>query len=191
MVRWLVLLLVACDAGAPPKPAPQPVPPAPNVHVAAVPDPWVVPPPPPAPLRHKHGLRTVDLAKPDLGNVELPKHGAVLKSWGLEGDSTIILDSDAGTIHEIANLMDKKPYDRKLAITPVVVTRAMTALNAAWDEDQNGDMPSATDIREDLYILDGDDAFYVSGYPIGAYGVTGRPAAARAIELLVRLTPDR
>jgi hypothetical protein len=191
MLRWLILLLVACDAGAPPKPPPKPVTPVAKAQLAAVPDAWAVPPAPAVSSRHKHGVRVADLTKPELGVVELPKHGVVLKSWGLEGDSTLILDADAGTLRERANLMDKAPFDRRRTITPALLARTMAAANAAWDEDQNGDMPSATDIREDLYVLDGDDAFYVSGYPIGAYGVKGRPAAARAIELLVSLAPDR
>jgi hypothetical protein len=189
MLRWFVLLVVACDAGAPPKPplkADPPPAPVAKPQVAAVPDAWAVPP-----SRHKHAVRTADLTKPDLGKIELPKRGVVLKSWGLEGESTLILDADAGTIRQLASLMDKKPFDHRRTVTPSLVTRTMAAANAAWDEDQNGAMPSATDIREDLYVLDGDEAFYVSGYPIGAYGTQGRPAAARAIELLVALEPDR
>jgi len=189
MVRWLVLLVVACDAGSPPKPPPKPeaVAPRPQVQVAAAPDPWVVPPTPP---RHKHAVRTADLTKPDLG-VELPKHGVVVKSWGLGGDSTLILDSDAKTIRELANLMGKAPTDHRRTITPSRVAQVIDVADRAWDEDPNGDMPQATDVREDLYVIDGDEAFYLSGYPIGADQGKGRPAAARALEVLFALAPDR
>jgi len=187
MVRWLVVLVVACDAGQPPKPPPKPVAPAPKVQVAAVPDPWVVPA---ATLRHKHAVRTADLKKPDLG-VALPNHGVVVKTWGLGGDSTLILDSDTNTIRELANLMGKAPTDHRRMIAPPHVVQAMNAAERAWDEDPNGDMPTATDVREDLYVIDGDEAFYLSGYPIGAYQGKGRPAAARALEVVFALAPDR
>ena len=189
MVRWLVLLLVACDAGQPAKPPPKPeaVAPIPKVQVAAVPDPWVVPA---ATARHRHAVRTADLTKPDLG-VALPAHGVVVKTWGLGGDSTLILDSDANTIRELASLMGKAPTDHRRMLTPSRVAQIMNVAERAWDEEPNGDMPQATDVREDLYVIDGDEAFYLSGYPIGAYQGKGRPAAARALEVLFALAPDR
>ena len=190
MLRCCVLLVVACDAGSPPKsPAPE-LPPTPVVkaQVAAVPDPWAVPPPPAT--HHKHGVRRVDLVKADLGKLELPKHGIVFKSWGLGGDGTFVLDSDANTSRMISNLMGKPPTDRRRTLSPAVVKMAMTTAFTAWDEEPTGPMPSATDVREDLYILDGDEAFYLSGYPIAIGGESGRPRAAALLEVLDKLAPE-
>ncbi|HEY6036676.1 MAG TPA: hypothetical protein VIV58_20505 [Kofleriaceae bacterium] len=186
-MRWLLVVLVACDAGSPPKPprTQDRVIVAPAAKVAAAPDPWVVPT-----TRHKHAVRTADLSKPDLG-VDLPSHGVVVKTWGLGGDSTLILDSEAGTIRELANLMDKRPTDHRRTVTWPRISQAMAAAYAAWDEEPNGEMPIGTDVREDLYVLDGDEAFYLFGHPIGADGSKGRPAAARALELIFALAPNR
>ena len=48
-------------------------------------------------------------------------------------------------------------------------------------------MQAATDVREDLFILDGDEAFYVSAHPISAEaGATGRPAASLLLSAVYR-----
>src|SRR3569832_1846729 len=181
MLRWCVLFAVACDVGAshraPPPPPPTPAPPA-KPQVASVPDAWAVPPT--VTPRHKHAVRTADLAKPDLGKIALPSHGVVLKTWGLGGEDTLILDSDAGTIRELEDVLGKPLADHRVVVAPAKITRTMAAAYAAWDEDQNGAMPDATDVREDLYILDGDEAFYLTGRPGGAGGARGRPAAGGA-----------
>jgi hypothetical protein len=53
-------------------------------------------------------------------------------------------------------------------------------------------MAEATDVREDLYVLDGNDAFYLLGTPIHALArPTGRPAAARAVAALYRVAGRR
>ena len=192
-MRWLflaVVAFVACDAGAPPKPAPTPARKS-EVSRTAPAVPVVTPPPalPPA-ARHKHAILTVDLSKPDLGLAALPKHGIVVKTWGLGGDETLVLDSDAGTIRQLSNLMGKPPADQRRIVQPSRVQRAMQAAYAAWDEEQNGEMPRATDVREDLYVLDGDEAFYLSGYPIGADGTKGRPLAEKALAVLFQLAPS-
>ena len=191
MLRWTLVLLVACDAGAPPKPAPKPAPKPDTPRTAAAP-PIVTPPPAPPPAaRHKHVILTADLSKPDLDLATLPKHGIVLKTWGLGGDGTLVLDSDAGTIREIANWMGKPHTDHRRTLQRIMIDKAMQAAYAAWDEEPNGEMPTATDVREDLYVLDDDEAFYLSGYPIGADGTKGRPRAARATELIYALAPAR
>jgi hypothetical protein len=191
MLRWWLLLLVACDAGGKPKPAPAPP-------LAPSPGAKPVPAPPPVDAqaaviasRHKHSIRTVDLTKPDLGAITLPKHGIVLKTWGLGGDDTLVLDSDVGVIRQISNLMGKGHADHRLIVAPARVKATMATAYAAWDEEPNGKMPEATDVREDLYILDDDEAFYLSGYPIGAYGKQGRPLAEKALTAMFALAPDR
>jgi len=191
MLRWCVPFAVACDAGAPHRPPPPPPTPAPPAkpQVASVPDAWAVPPT--VTPRHKHAVRTADLAKPDLGKIALPSHGVVLKTWGLGGEDTLILDSDAGTIRELEDVLGKPLADHRVVVAPAKITRTMAAAYAAWDEDQNGAMPDATDVREDLYILDGDEAFYLTGHPIGAYGTQGRPAAGKALDLMFALAPMR
>jgi hypothetical protein len=63
----------------------------------------------------------------------------------------------------------------------------MIAATAAWAETPNGEMPTATDVREDLYVFDDDEAFYLSGHPIGANGTKGRPLAAAALNALAPL----
>ena len=190
-MRWpflAVVALVACDAGAPPKPAPKPAPKPDPLRAAAAP--VVVTPPPPPVARHKHVILTQDLSKPDLDLAKLPNHGVVLKTWGLGGDSTLVLDSDDGTIREISNLMGKPPTDRRRTLQRIMINKAMFAAAAAWDEEPNGEMPRATDVREDLYVLDGDEAFYLSGYPIGANGTKGRPLAEKALAVLFQLAPS-
>jgi hypothetical protein len=185
MLRWTLIVLAACDAGTAAKPAPKPEPPrtavAPPVHVASA----------PPPARHKHGFLTVDLSKPDLGDITLPKHGVVIKTWGMGGDGTLILDRDAGTLRELTHWRGKPPGDHRRTITTTLLDRAMARAYAAWDEEPNGEMPVATDVREDLYVLDDDEAFYLSGFPIGANGTQGRPAAAQAMAEIYALAPDR
>jgi hypothetical protein len=46
-------------------------------------------------------------------------------------------------------------------------------------------MAEWTDIREDLYVVDGDEGFLLTGYPINASGSpTGRPAASSAVHAI-------
>ncbi|HET9987488.1 MAG TPA: hypothetical protein VFQ65_03190, partial [Kofleriaceae bacterium] len=133
-MRWLlvtVVALVACDAGAPPKPKPTPKPDTPR----AAPVVPVVTPPPPRAARHEHVILTADLAKPDLDLAQLPTHGVVLKTWGLGGDDTLVLDSDAGTMRQISNLMGKTHSDRRRIVAPAKVKATMAAAFAAWDEE--------------------------------------------------------
>ena len=143
----------------------------------------------PPPSRHPHAIPRSALGLPDLDlpNKELPKHGVILKAWGLAGDSTLVVDRDAGTVREITNMMRDGHKDRTRKLAPAKLEAVMAAANAAWGETQNGDMPDATDVREDLYVFDDDEAFYLSGHPIGAYGKQGRPLAQVALEALFAL----
>ena len=175
MLRWIPVLLVACDAGAPPKPAPHPDPPP---AAAAL----------PASGRHKHAILTADLSTPSLA-VALPKHGVVLETWGPISEDTLVLDSDAGTMRQISDLVIKTHSDRRRIVAPAKVKATMAAAFAAWDEEPYGPMPSTTGVRNDLYVIDGDEAFYLSGTPIGGYGKTGRPLAVQALTAMFVLAP--
>jgi hypothetical protein len=139
--------------------------------------------------RHAHAIARRGLGLPDLelADKDLPKHGVILKSWGLGGDSTLVVDRDAGTVRAITNLVGQGHKDRTRKLAPAKLEAVMTAANAAWGETPNGEMPDATDVREDLYVFDDDEAFYLSGHPIGAYGGKGRPLAQVALEALIAL----
>lgn len=119
-------------------------------------------------------LPTADLPKP------LPLHGVVVRRWGLGGDETILVDSDKTTIREVANLMGKPPRDDTYKGDPKQIDQIMQLGLAAWKED-GSEMPTAPDVREDLYVLDGFEGFFTSGHPIAANGKTGRPVAVRAV----------
>jgi hypothetical protein len=136
-------------------------------------------PPLPTPPKHKHShaidratLQTYDTQTP------LPLHGLVVHRWDRTGDETIVIDSDVDTLRIVTNTAGKPPNDVTYNRLPKQITDLMDLAFAAWHEDAAA-MQAATDVREDLYVLDGDEAFYVSGHPISAEaGMTGRPAAS-------------
>jgi hypothetical protein len=137
-------------------------------------------PPLPAVTSHRHPHA---LARDKLGTTEpLPVHGLVVHRWDLTGGQTITIDSDSNTLRVVAS--GKPPVTRKQASKHV--HDLMDLAFAAWHEDAAA-MQAATDVREDLYIVDGDEAFYVSGHPISAEsGMTGRPAASLLMTAVYR-----
>ncbi|MEO8549154.1 MAG: hypothetical protein ABI678_04255 [Kofleriaceae bacterium] len=143
----------------------------------------------PPPSRHPHAIPRTDLGTPDLDLApkDVPKHGAIVKSWGMGGDRTIIVDHEAGTVRVISNLMGKPHHDTTRKVAAPQLAAAMAAAIAAWAETPDGEMPTATDVREDLYVLDDDEAFYLSGHPIGADGTKGRPLAQAAKQAIYQL----
>jgi hypothetical protein len=138
------------------------------------------PPPPPPATRHKHSIASNNLGTRAL---PLPLHGVVVHSWGLGGDSMEVIDRDASTIRVVEDLVGKKPTDKTTKLDAKQLADIMDLGMAAWDEEMQGVMHVAPDVREDLYVLDGDEAFYVSGHPITA---DGRPAAAKAVAAVYR-----
>jgi hypothetical protein len=142
------------------------------------------PPPPLPPQKHMHSIARSALPTADT-KTRLPLHGVVVHSWGLGGDETIVVDADKKTLRVISNLMDKPPRDDTYKREPNQINRIMRVAFAAWNEDDS-EMPTATDVREDLYVLDGDDAFYLSGYPIAANGRGGRLLAMEAVAAVYR-----
>jgi hypothetical protein len=183
MVRSALLIVMAlsttCDAGAP-KPKPEVVTPTPPATPTA---------PPAAKFTHPHAVARKALITPHTDQASIPKHGIVVHSWGLGGDSMVVIDQDASTMRVVENIMGKDPSDKTRKLDRKRVDELMKVAFAAWHEDPTGDMPSATDIREDLIVVDGDEAFYLSGHPITALlseQETGRPAAARAMTAIYK-----
>jgi len=156
---------------------------------AVGPAPAPAPPPSPAPAtHHPNGIERKALVTPHTDQSLLPVHGVVVHAWGLRGDSLIAIDSDANTLRKVEHLLGEKPRDRTRKLDKRAVEILMAAALEAWDETATGPTPSATDVREDLIVLDGDEAFYLSGKPIHTLGseATGRPAAARALAAIYR-----
>jgi len=122
-----------------------------------------------------------------LGTTEpLPAHGVVLHTWGLAGDSILTLDADTSKLHSVSNLMGAKPRETTRKLSAAQVAKLVEVANAAWIEEPTGPGPFLTDIREDLIVVDGSEAFYVTGSPLGAdEEQKGRPAAGRAVAALV------
>lgn len=143
-------------------------------------------PPLPTPPAHKHShaidratLQALDTPTP------LPLHGLVVHRWDLAGDETIVIDSDLKTLRDISN--GKQPSDVTSKRDAKQLTDVMHLAFAAWHED-GARMQAPTDVREDLYILDGDEAFYLSAHPISAEaGMTGRPAASLLMTAVYRV----
>jgi hypothetical protein len=152
--------------------APSPPPPAPPA------------PPAPPPPKHTHSIARSSLPTADT-KTRLPLHGVVVHSWGLGGDATTVIDADKTTIREVSNLMGKPPRDATFKGDAKQIKQIMELALAAWNEDGSA-MPTATDVREDLYVLDGDEAFFLSGHPIAANGKTGRPLAVKAVNAVYR-----
>lgn len=113
----------------------------------------------------------------------LPRHGMVLHEWGMEGDSLIVLDADAQQLLARGNRPPKYPTQRTRTFDRARVDSMMRLGEAAWTEVQTGPMPDVTDVREDLFVLDGDVGFYLTNSQIAIddpMQKTGRPAASRA-----------
>jgi len=130
--------------------------------------------------RHGHAVARATLTMPDVPTT-MPQHGLVVHEWSPEIDMTIVIDADQSTSRVIAN---GKDTTRKPA--PKQVSDLMHLAFAAWNED-GAVMQAPTEVREDLYILDDDEAFYLSGHPISAEaGKTGRPAASLLMTAVYR-----
>lgn len=84
-----------------------------------------------------------------------------------------------------ATIANGKDTTRRLS--PKRISDVMHLAFAASNED-GAAMPAATDVREDLYVVDGDEAFYLSAHPISAEaGMTGRPAASLLMSAVYRV----
>ena len=117
--------------------------------------------------------------------VKLPVHGLVLQVSGLSGESRMTLDLDATTLRLDTDVIGERKTTRQRKISPYESEKLMWFAEAAWRELPSGPVESATDIGEDLYILDGDDAFFISGSPLRSLGHPDRPAAAALVAALV------
>jgi hypothetical protein len=162
----LAVLVASCTKVEPtPPPAPPPA-------IAPRDEPVLPPAPPLQPRRD-----TTTRAKLRAGRT-LPVHGMFIHVWGLGGESRLTLDLDTTTLRLDADLMGEGKTTRQRKISPHESGKLMALAEAAWRETPSGPVETATDIREDLYVLDGDDAFYLSGYPLRSLGHPARPAAA-------------
>jgi hypothetical protein len=136
--------------------------------------PFAPAPLPPLPKHDRSLLPTADT------KTRMPLHGVVVHRWGLGGDETVVVDWEKRTIRVVSNLMGKPPRDDTYKGDVKQLAEIMQLAFAASTE-KNSDMPTATDVREDLFILDGEEGFYLSGHPISANGKTGRPAAVKVV----------
>jgi hypothetical protein len=138
-----------------------------------------------APLMRPHSLRRakLDSLHTFIDVRALPRRGIAVKSAGLGGDSEIIIDADASTIRERDKLMGAKPTDTTHKLSAAQLDKLMKLADAAWREEPSGPMSEATDVREDLIVIDGDELFFLRGFPITVSGgtKTGRPAASEAL----------
>lgn len=113
----------------------------------------------------------------------------VLQVWGLTGDSRLTLDVDATTLRLATDIMGEGKKTRQRKASPEEMAGLMALGEAAWRETPSGEPEGATDIREDLYVLDGDDVFYLSGRPLRSLGHPDRPAAAAVVATLGAVKP--
>jgi len=170
----IALLVAACDAGQVKAPEVK----TPDVAVARS---LLLPAPG---SHHVNAVARDQLMTPGTDPGVLPARGVVVHTWGLAGDTLIVVDRDARTLHLVENTIHQKDNDYTRSLAPSPFGRVIATAFDAWHETGAGPMPSATDIREDLIVLDGEEAFYLSGHPISTLvggEPTGRPAAARAM----------
>lgn len=119
--------------------------------------------------------------------IALPMRGIVVKASGIGGAYELVsLDSDARTLHVIVH--GDQPLDTTLTLEAAQLHRLDDLATRAWAEVQHGAMLEASDIVEDLYIVDHDDAFHLRGFPIHEPGAaTGRPVAAELVGVMFEL----
>lgn len=180
---WLVVVSwVGCDISH--APAPTPGVKVPPQAVAPPADP--APPPAPAP-RHPHATPRASI---QMLGIAMPAfdRGVVVQMWGIAGDTSVTLDRDARVLTRTSRTMQdgRKQWSRTL--TEADAERLYAAAIAAWHEQPRGPMATATDVSEDLYVFDGDEAFHVHGAPIDA---AGRPAAAQAAAVMFAAAKQR
>jgi len=140
-------------------------------------------------------VKTTELKTPDTDASVRPAHGVIVHTWGIATEILIVIDFDASTLRvKRVEDMRQPPIhdDQTTKIDSATVDVMKKAAFAAWHEDATGPTPQATDSREDLIVIDGDEGFYLSGYPITTSipeEHTGRPAAAKAMEAIYALSP--
>ncbi|HUJ57999.1 MAG TPA: hypothetical protein VLX92_05890 [Kofleriaceae bacterium] len=132
-------------------------------------------------------LGTVPRATLDLRDmpVPLPRHGLAVQTFAMSGYSdTEVLDSD--TMRVVVDEWDPKQghlhLDKTVTLSAADRDRLAALAERAWREVPHGKMPDVTDMRQDLYILDRDDAFYLTNSLIGdEHGPTARPIASELV----------
>jgi hypothetical protein len=151
-----------------------------------------------APRKHPHSERRskLDSLHTFIDIRALPRRGIAVRVSGLGGDSEIIIDADTSTIRErrrchgltssSCQSAQKKTSDTTRTLSAAQLEKLMKLADAAWREEPTGPMSEATDIREDLIVVDNDEFFFLSGFPISVFGgaKTGRPAASDALRAI-------
>ncbi len=100
----------------------------------------------------------------------LPRHGVTLQVFGMAGDYILTIDFDARTARSVETntmLGDVPPTVKQFTLTPAQVAAFREASQSAKAVSPIPEPPHATDVREDLTVLDGDEVFYLMGHPIG------------------------
>ena len=96
----------------------------------------------------------------------------------------VTLDVDTTTLRRYTERMgEKTTQERK--VSPEEIQRLMALGEAAWRETPSGERALENDNREVLYVVDGDDAFFLLGNPLHNTSHIDRPAAAAVVEALL------
>lgn len=150
----------------------------------------------PAPvMRHAHAvplatlLTKLQTSVPDYSvgsdgvTGKLPVHGVMIFQGYIGHHTFITVDADASTLRVWSIEWGSSPVrrDSSRALAPGELSKLLELANAAWREDPVGPMLTVPDIVEELFVVDGDEGFYLAGEPIRD---SGRPAAARAVDAL-------
>jgi hypothetical protein len=101
----------------------------------------------------------------DVLPIKLPHHALYAAGYGLGGESSITIDLDAGTVHTVVDTMKKKS-DTTRKLTDAERAALVGLEVAAWTDGPGDEKLHATDVRQDVAIASGDDAFYRVGYPL-------------------------
>ncbi len=168
--RWALVLVVGVAGCGPSEPTPSPG-------------------LPPAPVNALPRRNTTTRAKLDTGD-KLPAHGMVLAYRGFSNGSRLTLDADAGTLRLEKDSMGKvEPRERE--VSREEISEIMALGEAAWREIPSGTPQVYNDYRQELYVLDGEDAFWVVGNPLeDQHGApVDRPAASAAVTRLNKAAP--
>jgi hypothetical protein len=130
------LAVCACEAGAPPVEVPAPV----------------------------KAARPHTIPRAQLPPIDLPVRAIRFDHW--EGDYSLTrftLDEDARTLHAFEGYVNAR--DKVLELEPSTVASLVALGNAAWREVPSAPITPPEGVREELYIVDRDDAFVLRGYP--------------------------
>jgi hypothetical protein len=194
----VIALAPACtrvdDDAAQRAPRAQPAPiPAQPAYAPRQTAPAPAPPPPPAPApptgpRWPHAMACGSWAYRGDHKDPLPAHGVALHVWSMGGESVTTVDRDA---HKLTSWFTPSgpAHPRKITrkLTDAQVDLLALLGDAAGNEVAHGEPPQATDLRQDLYYVDGADCFVVSN---SIFDEVWRPTAGRLARAVDKLAGD-